>query len=71
MTVLTTGTLATETLTASLLALEDLTNRLTVITINAVACPNQMPRLRALLEDLTDALESCEHDLGTYAAIEA
>ncbi|MCP9817539.1 hypothetical protein KBY76_12845 [Synechococcus sp. GreenBA-s] len=49
----------------SLLCLEDLTNRLTVITLNAVPCPDQMPRLRALLEDLTDALESCEQDPGT------
>jgi hypothetical protein len=71
MTVLTTGSIATETLSASLLALEDLTNRLTVITLNAVSCPDQMPRLRSLLEDLKDALESCEEDLGTYAAIEA
>ncbi|MFM2172991.1 MAG: hypothetical protein RLZZ54_918 [Cyanobacteriota bacterium] len=68
MTTLTTGALATETLIASLLALEDLTNRLTVLTLNASGCPEQSPRVRALLADLADALKRCEEDLGTYAA---
>jgi hypothetical protein len=66
MTTLTTGALATETLTDALLGLEDITLRLTVLTLNAVAHPQESPRLRALLSDLAGALEQCEKDLGTY-----
>jgi len=66
MPTLTTGALATETLTDALLGLEDITLRLTVLTLNAVADPQEAPRLRALLSDLADALERCERDLGTY-----
>jgi hypothetical protein len=66
MTTLTTGALATETLTDALLGLEDITLRLTVLTLNAVAHPQEAPRLRALLSDLAGALERCEKDLGTY-----
>lgn len=66
MTTLTTGSLATETLTDVLLALESLTNRLTVLTLNAAAYPEQSPRLRVLLGDLDDALGRCERDLDTH-----
>jgi hypothetical protein len=66
MTTLTTGALATETLTDALLGLEDITLRLTVLTLNAVAHPEESPRLRVLLSDLAGALERCEKDLGTY-----
>jgi hypothetical protein len=66
MTTLTTGALATETLTDALLGLEDITLRLTVLTLNAVAHPQESPRLRVLLSDLAGALERCEKDLGTY-----
>jgi hypothetical protein len=66
MTTLTTGALATETLTDALLGLEDITLRLTVLTLNAVAHPQEAPRLRVLLSDLAGALERCEKDLGTY-----
>lgn len=63
MTTLTTGSLATETLTDALLALESLTNRLTVSTLNAAAFPEQSPRLRVLFAELEGALERCEQDL--------
>jgi len=43
---LTTASISNETLTASLLALEDLTNRLTVLTLHSVAHPEKSPRLR-------------------------
>ena len=66
MTTLTTGALATETLTDALVGLEDITLRLTVLTLNAVAHPQEAPRLRVLLSDLAGALERCEKDLGTY-----
>ena len=66
MTTLTTGALATETLTDALVGLEDITLRLTVLTLNAVAHPEESPRLRVLLSDLAGALERCEKDLGTY-----
>jgi hypothetical protein len=66
LTTLTTGALATETLTDALLGLEDITLRLTVLTLNAVAHPQESPRLRVLLSDLAGALERCEKDLGTY-----
>ncbi len=66
MTSLTTGSIAQETLTDVLLALEDLTTRLTVLALNVSANPDQMPRLRVLLEDLGDDLDRCEGDLGTY-----
>jgi hypothetical protein len=66
MPTLTTGALATEVLETTLLAVEDLTRRLTVLTLNAVAHPQEAPRLRALLSDLAGALERCEKDLGTY-----
>ena len=66
MTTLTTGALATETLTDALLGLEDITLRLTVLTLNAVAHPEESPRLRVLLSDLAGALERCEKDLETY-----
>jgi hypothetical protein len=60
MATLTTGALATETLTDALVGLEDITLRLTVLTLNAVAHP------RVLLSDLAGVLERCEKDLGTY-----
>ena len=68
MTTLTTGALATETLTDALLALEDITLRLTVLTLSAVSHPEEAPRLRVLLSDLGSALERCEKDLETYSS---
>ena len=68
MTTLTTGALATETLTDALLALEDITLRLTVLTLSAVSQPEEAPRLRVLLSDLGGALERCEKDLETYSS---
>ncbi len=66
MPTLTTGALATETLTDALLGLEDITLRLTVLTLNAVSHPQEAPRLRVLLSDLAGALGRCEKDLGTF-----
>jgi hypothetical protein len=66
MTTLTTGALATETLTDALLGLEDITLRLTVLTLNAVAHPEESPRLRVLLSNLAGELERCEKDFWTF-----
>ena len=63
---LTTGAITTETLTAAILALENLTNRLAVLCLNTTTQPEHSPRVRLLLEDLADALSCCEEDLGTY-----
>jgi hypothetical protein len=49
----------------SLLALESLTNRLTVLTLNSAAFPEQPPRLRLLISDLEGALEPWKRDLCT------
>ena len=64
MTTLPTGSLATETLTDALPTLESLTNRLTVLTLNAAAFPEQSPRLRVLFAGLECDIERCERDLG-------
>jgi hypothetical protein len=66
LTTLTTGALATETLTDALLGLEDITLRLTVLTLNAVAHPEESPRLRVLLSNLAGELERCEKDFWTF-----
>jgi len=63
---LTTGAITTETLTAAILALENLTNRLAVLCLKTTTQQEQSPRIRLLLEDLADALSCCEEDLGTY-----
>ena len=67
MSTLTTGALDTETLTDALLGLEDIALRLTTLTLNALAHPEETPRPRLLLSDLAGALERCEKDLGTYS----
>ena len=63
---LTTASSGNETLTASLLALEDLTNRLTVLTLHAVAHPEKSPLLRLLLEDLSEAMSFCEEEMEVF-----
>ena len=62
----TTAAISNETLTASLLALEDLTNRLTVLTLHSVAHPEKSPRLRLLLEDLSSVLSFCEEEVEVF-----
>lgn len=66
METLTTASLSTEILQGCLLTLEQLTTSLTVLAINASACPEQSVRVRALLSDLLEAIQECEGDLGTY-----
>jgi len=63
---ITTASISNETLTASLLALEDLTNRLTVLTLHAVAHSEKSPRLRLLLEDLSSVMSFCEEEVEVF-----
>ena len=71
MTTLTTAALATEVLEGTLLTLEQMTTRLTVLALNASRNPEQSPRVRMLLGDLLADIEDCESELGTYAPLDA
>jgi hypothetical protein len=71
MTTLTTASLSTEVLEDTLLTLEQMTTRLTVLALNASRTPEQSPRVRMLLGDLLADIQDCENDLGTYAPLDA
>ena len=71
MTTLTTAALATEVLQGTLLTLEQMTTRLTVLALNASRNPEQSPRVRMLLGDLLADIQDCEEQLGTYAPLDA
>ncbi len=71
MTALTTASLATEILEDTLLTLEQMTTRLTVLALNASRNPGQSPRVRMLLEDLLAGVQDCEEQLGTYVPLDA
>lgn len=70
MTTLTTTALATEILEGTLLTLEQVSTRLTVLALNASGTPEQSPRVRMLLGDLLADIQDCENDLGTYAPLD-
>ena len=67
MTALTTCALATEVLESTLLTLEQVTTRLTVLALNASRNPEQSPRVHQLLGDLEGLIHQAEEQLGTYA----
>jgi hypothetical protein len=69
VTTLTTAALATEILESTLLTLEQMTTRLTVLALNASRKPEQSPRVRMLLGDLLADIQDCESELGTYAPL--
>ena len=71
MTASTTAALATEILEGTLLTLEQVSTRLTVLALNASRTPEQSTRVRLLLEDLLADIQDCETDLGTYAPLDA
>jgi hypothetical protein len=71
VTTLTTAALATEVLQGTLLTLEQMTTRLTVLALNASRNPEQSPRVRMLLGDLLADIQDCEEQLGTYAPLDA
>ena len=70
MTTQTTTALATEILEGTLLTLEQVSTRLTVLALNASRTPEQSPRVRMLLGDLLADIQDCENDLGTYAPLD-
>ena len=63
---LTPQSISTELLEDTLLALEHLTNSLTMLAISASRCPEESPRVRLLLDELVTLIHQCEDDLGTY-----
>ena len=63
---LTTGSITTETFSAALLGLEDLSLRVTAAALHVAANPEKHPRLRLMLADLSEVMQSCEEDLGLY-----
>ena len=63
---LTTGSITTETFSAALLGLEDLSLRLTAAALHVAANPEKHPRLRLMLADLSEVMQCCEEDLGLY-----
>ena len=67
MTTLTTAALITEILEGTLLTLQQVTTRLTVLALNASRNPVQSYRVRMLLGDLLADIQDCEEQLGTYA----
>ena len=63
---LTTGSITTETFSAALLGLEDLSLRITAAALHVAANPEKHPRLRIMLADLSEVMRCCEVDLGLY-----
>ena len=67
MSTLTHSSLSTEILEGTLLTLEQMTTRLTMLALNASRNPEHSPRVRMPLEDLLADIQDCEAQLGTYA----
>jgi len=65
-TMLTTGLITTETFSAALLGLEDLSLRVTAAALHVATNPEKHPRLRLMLADLSEVMQCCEDDLGLY-----
>jgi len=63
--------MSTEVLEGTLLTLDQISTRITVLALNASRNPEQSPRLRMLLGDLLADIQDCEEQLGTYAALDA
>ena len=63
---LTTGSITTETFSAALLCLEDLSLRITAVTLHVAAQPEHYPRLRKLFEELVDLMQICEDEMAIY-----
>ena len=63
---LTTGSITTETFSAALLGLEDLSLRITAAALHVASNPEKHRRLRLMLADLSVVMEHWEEDLGLY-----
>jgi hypothetical protein len=57
---LTNGSITTETFSAALLGLEDLSLRVTAAALHVAANPGKHPRLRLMLADLFDVIKCYE-----------
>ena len=68
---LTTSALSTEVLESALLTLDQISTRITVLSLNASRNPEQSPRVRMLLGDLLADIQVCEEYSGTYAPLDA
>ena len=64
---LTTGSITTETFSAALLCLEDLSLRITAVTLHVAAQPEHYPRLRKLFEELVVLMQICEDEMAIYS----
>ena len=62
----TTGSIITETFSAALLCLEDLSLRGTAVTLHVAAQPEHYPRLRKLFDELVDLMQICEDEMAIY-----
>ena len=71
MTTLNTTCPSTEVLEDALLTLEQISTRITALSLNASRNPDQSVRVRALLNDLLADIQDCESELGTYASLGA
>ena len=65
---LTTSVLSTEVLVSTLLTLDQISTRLTVLALNASRNPEQSPKVRMLLGDLLADIQDCESELGLMPA---
>ena len=63
---LTTGSITPETFSSALLCLEDLSLRVTSVTLHVAAKPEHYPRLRKLFEELVDLMQICEDEMAIY-----
>ena len=63
---LTIGSITTESFSAALLCLEDLSLRITAVTLHVAAQPEHYPRLRKLFEELVDLMQICEDQMAIY-----
>ena len=62
----TTGSITTETFIAALLCLEDLSLRVTAVTLHVATKPEHYPRLRKLFDELVDLMQICEDEMAIY-----
>jgi len=58
--------ITTETFSAALLGLEDLSLGLTAAALHVASSPEKQPLLRLMLADLSEVMQCCEEDLGLY-----
>lgn len=63
---LTTGSITSETFSAALLCLEDLSLQITAVTLRVAAKSEHYPSLRKLFDELVDLMQICEDEMAIY-----